>query len=207
MLKPLLYVALGDSLTVGVGSFFSSGFVKRYAYMTERTLRRKVFVRKIAKNGATTEDLLRILDNRFVQRAIRFADIITITIGGNDLIDADDFYSKHRDARIFSSSLFKAQHNIASIIEKIAYIKSYHLNHTAIRIANLYNPKLENPMANYWINHYNLFLEQLQNGNILIANLYNAFYARDKELLIFDDKHPNAKGYQVMANVFYGLGF
>lgn len=205
--KPILYVALGDSLTVGIGSFFSSGFVKRYAKMTERFFRRKVLIRKIAKNGATTGDLLRALDNRLVQRAIRRADIITITIGGNDLIDADKIYSKLGEMRIFTDSLLIAKQNVASIIEKIAYIKSDNFNNSIIRIANLYNPKLENPMANYWIDNYNMFLYQLQNSNVLVANLYSVFFDRDEELLIFDDKHPNGKGYQVMAEAFYHLGY
>jgi hypothetical protein len=39
--KLLIYIALGDSLTVGIGAIFKPGFVKRFALMVEKALNKK----------------------------------------------------------------------------------------------------------------------------------------------------------------------
>ncbi|RYM06205.1 hypothetical protein EWH99_03745 [Sporolactobacillus sp. THM7-7] len=84
MRKHPFYVALGDSLTVGVGStLFLPDFVAHYRKTLETVLRQPVGLRVLAKNGATTEDILYALQHPEVEKTIREADVITITAGGN----------------------------------------------------------------------------------------------------------------------------
>lgn len=54
MINRIVYTALGDSLTVGTGAFFSHGFVQRYAYLTEKALSSPIQVDVIAKNGMSS---------------------------------------------------------------------------------------------------------------------------------------------------------
>ncbi|HET7616218.1 MAG TPA: hypothetical protein VFK27_04590, partial [Bacillales bacterium] len=76
---PLIYTAFGDSLTVGTGAFFSPGFEKRYADLTERTLRRPVRINVIARNGATSGEVLQQVRSEKGIAGICDASIITIT--------------------------------------------------------------------------------------------------------------------------------
>ncbi len=205
--SPLLYVALGDSLTNGVGSFFAPGFVKLYAQMTEHTLDRKVIYRRFAKNGATTRDILNKLNNREIQKAIYAADIITITAGGNDLIDAGDIYFRTGNIQVFIDSLNHAETNMSLILNNIIRLNSKNKKVTLIRIINLYNPYPYLYEADEWIRSYNNYLYQFSSDNIRIANIYTVFYGHLKEYLTIDHVHPSAKGYQVIAHRLYALEY
>ena len=77
------YVALGDSITTGYGlAENETGFAKQVADSNGYTLT------NLAQDGATSSMLLTSLSDSEVSSAIASADLITVTIGGNDLMDA-----------------------------------------------------------------------------------------------------------------------
>ena len=77
------YVALGDSITTGYGlAENETGFAKQVAGSNGYTLT------NLAQDGATSSMLLTSLSDSEVSSAIASADLITVTIGGNDLMDA-----------------------------------------------------------------------------------------------------------------------
>ena len=77
------YVALGDSITTGYGlAEKEAGFARQVADSNGYTLT------NLAKDGATSSMLLTSLSDSEVSSAIASADLITITIGGNDLMNA-----------------------------------------------------------------------------------------------------------------------
>ncbi|GGK36423.1 hypothetical protein GCM10010965_31690 [Caldalkalibacillus thermarum] len=84
----LLYVAVGDSLTAGIGTLLKPGFVQLYKQKAERALKRKIQVQVFAKNGASSEDILHMLSRPHLQQAVRKAHLITLSAGGNDLRQA-----------------------------------------------------------------------------------------------------------------------
>ena len=76
------YVALGDSITTGYGLDEAQSFAEQIAEQEGYTLT------NLAKDGATSSMLLTSLSDSEVSSAIASADLITITIGGNDLMNA-----------------------------------------------------------------------------------------------------------------------
>ena len=77
------YVALGDSITYGVGlsgdeQAFPEIIAEKYEYELEN----------LAVSGATSGDLLAVVENPDNADILANADVITITIGGNDLMGA-----------------------------------------------------------------------------------------------------------------------
>ena len=77
------YVALGDSITTGYGlEENETGFARQVADSNGYTLT------NLAQNGATSSMLFASLSGSEVSSAIASADLITITIGGNDLMNA-----------------------------------------------------------------------------------------------------------------------
>lgn len=77
------YVALGDSITTGYGlggeQSFAEIVAKENGYALNDTL---------AADGATSEELLDVVTDPANTETLKNADLITITIGGNDLMGA-----------------------------------------------------------------------------------------------------------------------
>ncbi len=78
------YVALGDSAAQGVGSHDpSEGYVGRIATRLEGRLGRGVHIANLSVSGAHIADVVR---DQLPQLAQRHADLVTVAVGGNDVI-------------------------------------------------------------------------------------------------------------------------
>jgi lysophospholipase L1-like esterase len=199
--QAIQYLALGDSLTVGFGTFISPDFVKLYHRMTQQTLQRPVSINKVARIGATTLDMLKSIEvNNSLHRSIDQADIITITIGGNDLIRAAKEYVKTGDQSLFQEALENCKRNVREILSEIHKIKLRKTNRYIIRLVNLYNPYPHIKEADVWVRAFNMHLQSFEGWSVRVADVYSVFLGRERELLFWDGKHPNAEGYKVIAN-------
>lgn len=78
-------LALGDSLTRGVGDEAGEGYVGKVKRALEKDTGKPVFVWNYAVNGARTQQLLAYLEAQSSADYVRQANIILLTIGGNDL--------------------------------------------------------------------------------------------------------------------------
>lgn len=206
------YVALGDSLTVGVGrSLFAPGFPQMYTTMAEKDLDKKIRLSIFARSGATTNEILKSLNSPRVQCELGQAEIISITAGGNDLIDATQEFSKNNDEEVFFEALIKCKENISTILHKINEFKSVSGEKGTlyfIRLFNLYNPLPEVEIAEYWIAKFNKHLESFSKEKYLkVLDINRAFDHREKKLISKDKVHPNDKGYEVMADLMRKSGY
>jgi lysophospholipase L1-like esterase len=91
--KVLNYVALGDS--IATGTYYTSTTNKRlnlsYVYYFTEFLKTKfnqVNISNYSVDGHKTSDLLQRLNNTQVIESVKTADLITITIGANNLLEA-----------------------------------------------------------------------------------------------------------------------
>ncbi|WP_059170233.1 GDSL-type esterase/lipase family protein [Bacillus sp. FJAT-27445] len=208
--RALQYTALGDSLTVGIGTalFPCSSFVWRYKALSEHALNRQIDVNIFAKTGATSREILQFFSWPKVAVNVASADIITITVGGNDLIDAAEVFLATFDTQVLKKALDESTANIGKILEEIHTLKSGVDNSYIIRLVNLYNPFPKIPEADRWIQDFNAHLETIsKKPHIGVVDVYHAFSGRQNELLSLDRAHPNPNGYRVMAEVAYQLGY
>ncbi|MBT2293525.1 lysophospholipase [Paenibacillus albidus] len=81
----LRIVALGDSLAKGTGDNTGNGFVKRAVTMLSSEGRTVELMGNMGINGQTTAVLQNRLNEEGVQYALRQANVILLSIGGNDL--------------------------------------------------------------------------------------------------------------------------
>lgn len=204
-----LYLALGDSLTVGVGSgLFAPGFVGCYHQLSEAALKRPICQRVYAKVGATTKEVLQSLEIPEIAAAVHEADIVTITAGANDLIDAAEEFLVNKKATVLESALKISTTNLSKILDKIHAIHAPKDNTYIIRLLNLYNPLPNIPQIDPWIQQFNSHLSHFSSlPHIKIADIYHPFAGHQQALLSADHIHPNSRGYDVMANAVYQLGF
>ncbi len=201
------YTAIGDSLTVGIGSFISPGFVGRYKKAIEHHWQRPVATHVHAKKGLTTGEILCMLDAPMVQQSIYDADLITITAGGNDLIDAAQIYLRTSDTQQLFTALHTAIYQLQMIIDKIRWLQNPH-KYVSIKLINLYNPFPSIKHVDMWIRHFNGDMASLASSTgIKIADVYPLFAGHQQQLLSFDHIHPNAKGYAVITDALVYTGF
>jgi lysophospholipase L1-like esterase len=203
------YIALGDSLTVGIGaSFLSPGFVQRYQILAMSELQEPVNVQTYAHPGYQSHDILLELNNDFLMEQIKNADIITITAGGNDLIQAARKFEEDQNEEDFSIALKRCMDNYQRIIKTINVLKNDSANPYIIRLIDLYNPFPENPLAEKWIKKFNLQLKNfVKVPYISVVQIDRVFKGHETEYLSIDGLHPSDRGYEKIAEALHHLGY
>ncbi|WP_215141362.1 GDSL-type esterase/lipase family protein [Exiguobacterium qingdaonense] len=188
------YVALGDSLTRGVGSTSGAGYVQPVSDSLEESIR----TQNLAVSGARTEDLLVQLEQPEVRRTIENARYITLTIGGNDLFNRGENVDNFESVDI-QQVITDAKTNLETIFSEI---RSLNDSATIVYIG-LYNPfqNDENGQAfNQLILDWNASAKQLANAqaiDVIDPFAYISDLSRD---LASDQFHPSDRTYEKFAN-------
>ncbi|MDQ0257025.1 lysophospholipase L1-like esterase [Evansella vedderi] len=200
MQSNIIYTAIGDSLTVGVGAYLSTGFVKRYEKLIYQKLQAPVITRVFAKPRIHSSQLLQMFSNPELQRSIQQSNIITISIGGNDLLKANRKYKKSKDPKIFEEAENIFYHNVRQMLFEIQYLKEYDYSRPyIIQLIGLYNPFPKISYSDYWVNRFNHVLYSFTGNNIYFTDIHYLFKHYNKRVLPIGI-HPNGNGYQIVAN-------
>lgn len=196
------YVALGDSITVGVGSFLNHGYAVLYRRCLENDLKRKVTLQNLGKNGWTSQDLLDdLVNNQTHVDAIKKSQVISLSIGGNDLLQG----VKHKEP--LKSVYRRFETNFLKIDKIIKKIKKNAKEPYIIRYIEIYNPKPNDPLAIKWIPRFNQIIHRAKDGNTRIAYTHRVFEKQGKKLLFIDREHPNNQGHQAIAHSLQAIGY
>lgn len=207
MKRELEYLALGDSLTAGNGAPPESSFVQQYIRLTEDSLGLAVKAEQAGKSGATAEQILQcICENAQVKAAAERSTIITLTAGGNDLIQAAKMFYFDNDRRHLMSALKKFQRNLTNILKTIHRLKEGNGTY-AVKTVGLYNPLPEFEEAVFWVHKFNDHICSLQSERVQFINIYDDFVGKEDEYLAEDRFHPNVKGYRIIAERVHSAGF
>lgn len=201
------YLALGDSLTVGIGATRKGGFVREYTSLTEATMLRRIMTKNISKKRLTSAELVRLLNYPHLKSAIFEANIITISIGGNDLIQANRQFLTNHNQNSFHFALHSLSVNLQFILQSIAEIKKNNSQSYMIRVIGLYNPYPELPYSHYWVNAFNKKMSEITSKYGKFVYLHSIFARLGDSVLSFDILHPNFYGYQVIAAELYRTGY
>ncbi|KAA9002370.1 lysophospholipase [Paenibacillus spiritus] len=202
------YTALGDSLTTGFGALPGNGFVPLYRRMTEARLRSFVAHTNLGINGLTTTELLWYIQrNAMFRQAIREADVITVSIGGNDLIRAARSARGNGAAALPLGAVHEATRHYGEIMQAIGSIKAQDGRPYLLRTVGLYNPYPRWAEAAEWVRHFNRHAGRYSSRTSGFADIYGAFAGSERELLSLDGLHPNGRGYRVIAERLNALGY
>ena len=188
----LTYVALGDSLTAGVGV---DTYEQSYPHLLAEYFAGndyQVTIKSRAIPGAKTKDLL----NGLIPAAIRDnPDIITLLIGVNDVhsqISLKDFRTNYE--------------NILERLTKETKAKIYIINIPYIGANNLVLPPY-NYLFDRRTKQYNKVIEELATKyNIKYIDLYTQtedLFKENGSHYAADFFHPSAQGYKIWADLIY----
>lgn len=196
----LQIVSLGDSLTRGVGDKEGIGYIGRMKEDLQKDYKQKVALTNLAVSGAKMPDLLKQIESNGAQYSIKQADVIVLTIGGNDLFPGWESLGKI-DLETYRPDTETFQNEAKKIIEEIRKLNT----DSPIFWLGLYNPFEDvedlKGSSNIVVD-WNASLEKLaiNNKNVYITPTFDLFQNRGKDLLYSDHFHPNEVGYTYMAD-------
>ncbi|WP_129111147.1 SGNH/GDSL hydrolase family protein [Bacillus toyonensis] len=195
----LQVVSLGDSLTRGVGDKEGIGYIGRMKEDLQKDYKQKVALTNLAVSGAKMPDLLKQIESSGAQYSIKQADVIVLTIGGNDLFPGWESLGKI-DLETYRPDTETFQSEAKKIIEEIRKLNT----DSPIFWLGLYNPFEDvedlKGSSNIVVD-WNASLEKLalNDKNVYITPTFDLFQNRGKDLLYSDHFHPNEVGYTYMA--------
>lgn len=204
--KNLTYVAIGDSLTLGIGTVRKTNFVSMYTKSIEEDFKCRVKVHVFARNGAKTNRILNYFKQKKVRQAIKDADVITITAGGNDLKKIVKKYMRTKDESIIREAILLSMKNISKMISEIQTLKVGKSKYM-IRVVSLYNPYSHFTFSHKWVRMFNNKLKTYESDHLKVAEIYEGFDQGGSSVLSFDKLHPNKEGYLIISEALLKCGF
>ncbi|WP_110112252.1 SGNH/GDSL hydrolase family protein [Bacillus sp. CGMCC 1.16541] len=196
-------VAIGDSLTEGVGDGTKKGgYVPHVAeFMSEQRAVDHVSVNNLGKRGNRTDQLLARLNESEVAAKVERADIIFVTIGGNDMMKVvrDFFYNISLET--FKQEKSKYENRLHQVFQRMRQLNG----DAQIYLVGFYNPFFHSLSTvdeiNTVVKEWNETSENVasQYENVTYVKVDDIFALTEENLLAKDEFHPNQKGYKLMA--------
>ncbi|MGT2926195.1 SGNH/GDSL hydrolase family protein [Streptococcus cuniculipharyngis] len=206
------YVAIGDSLTEGVGdSSQQGGFVGLLKEDLARTYQYKVKASNYGLAGNTSQQILtRMEKNQDLQNQLQIADLVTLTVGGNDLIQV----IRKNFAQLTVASFAEPMQNYQKNLRQMITLARQQQDKLPIYIIGIYNP--------FYLNFQELtemqeVVDQWNQATEAVSQDYQGVYFVPVNDLLYkgtgeqttptndvlfaeDNFHPNTLGYQIIAN-------
>ena len=169
------YVALGDSITTGYGLDEAQSFAEQIAEQEGYTLNDS-----LASDGATSTDLLEVVRSEANADTLKNADLITITIGGNDLMDALYAYLAEEYNTQNSTDITAEDVKESLAGEEGAAVNQITMLKFAIsNISNFQSSSIANSSYNALGYNFVEIIETIreinQNAQLIVVNQYNPY--------------------------------
>ncbi len=196
-------VSIGDSLTEGIGDITGSGGYVPYLEKQLESLREvdeASFV-NYGKKGNRTDQLLKRLETESIQTAVRKADFVIVTIGGNDVVKVikenwsdltiENFQAEEKN---YTERIHQVMTSIRSINEDAGIV-----------LVGLYNPFgrvfIDTDDDEEIVRAWNKRAEEVVSSfdRAVFVNIESTFGEGSDNLFYEDQFHPNNLGYEQMA--------
>lgn len=205
--RDIKIVSIGDSLTEGVGGSANKGGY--LPYLKEKLEKEKGIqsaeLLNFGVRGNRSSQLLDRLGKKEIAEAVSLADLLIITIGGNDMMKVVSENFSSLKVEDFEQESEHYRRNLNEIVMKVRELNPS----SAIVLVGLYNPftywlsdiKEINKVISEWnLTSQHVLSQYEQTYYVEIANL---FEENIDGLLYKDQFHPNDKGYQLLADVLF----
>ncbi|MFT8321251.1 MAG: SGNH/GDSL hydrolase family protein [Bacillus sp. (in: firmicutes)] len=200
-------VSAGDSLTQGVGdSTGKGGYIPYLKGLLENDRGiGEVTFENFGVKGNKTDQLLTKIQTDEVHQSITSADMVILTIGGNDIMKVVREHLSDLQLEDFSEQMKQYESNLYQVLKTIREYNSEAL----IVLVGVYNPFTK------WFSNIDEMNQVVTEWNATGENILTLFdqtyfvriddiFLTGKENLFYKDYfHPNDKGYQLIADNIY----
>lgn len=217
--KKIHLVAVGDSLTFGLGDTKSGGYVTDLSQQIKSHYRVKVITSNFGISGNTTSQILtRLKTQKKLRQKLAQADLITLTAGANDLVHLVRAYQTRLTSKNISVGAKTYQLHISQMLTEIRNINP----RAPIYLLGIYNPfyvyfpkltlvqstmkswnKISQSVLTHYPNGHFINIDQVMTypkGSVL-AGSHKAAY--NPYLYKVDHFHPNHIGYQAITQALW----
>ncbi|TRZ37828.1 GDSL family lipase [Niallia circulans] len=205
--EELNVVAAGDSLTQGVGDSTGTGGYVPYLqklFQQEQGIG-TVTISNYGVKGNRTDQLLKKIKSAEVKQSISDADMVILTIGGNDIMKVVRDHISNLQLDDFTPQMKTFETNLYNVLREIRKDNQQ----AAIVLVGVYNPFTK------WfadVDEMNDIVAEWNRTGENILTLYDNTYFvpieqifsdTTENLLYTDYFHPNDKGYKLIADEIY----
>jgi lysophospholipase L1-like esterase len=199
--KHIKIVSIGDSLTKGVGSELNGYIDFLQNDMEQLKGVKKAEFHNFGVKGNRTDQLLKRLQSPYIRQHIEEADMVIITIGGNDIMQVIKDNLLGLKLAKFASAEEGYRERLKQIL---ATIREYN-DTAAIILVGIYNPFIK------WfsdIHEMDLIVSNWNKASaetaaefdgIVFVPVDDIFKNKEESLLYTDYFHPNSRGYELIA--------
>ncbi|MBM4762686.1 GDSL-type esterase/lipase family protein [Bacillus sp. B15-48] len=199
--EDIYHLALGDSIIHGFGVGEKENFVYNFSNQLGEEINKTVHYNNKGKNGMTSTDLHKLIHDGVYDQEIANSDIITINIGGNDVLKTarkKDYYEAVKSFNTLQSTFTK---NLTSTINKIKKINP----NVTIVLLELYNPlPAEHQLARVaesLLSKWNIKIYEIakETPSSLVVQTTKVINSKNQQNLSQDGVHPNPAGYAAIT--------
>jgi lysophospholipase L1-like esterase len=194
-------VAIGDSLTQGVGDETESGGYVGILNNTFEDQHMNIKIENYGKRGNRSDQLLKRLDKEEISSSVKEADIVLITIGANDIMNVVKNNFTNLTMEPFQAEKMEYMDRLRTIFAKVLELNPD---------AQIYLIGFYNPFERYFsdIEQLGIIMENWNDAGQSVTEEFDQAYFiptadlfKDSqlELLAEDFFHPNTSGYKLMA--------
>ncbi|MBO9605486.1 MAG: SGNH/GDSL hydrolase family protein [Paenibacillaceae bacterium] len=203
----MIYTAVGDSITFGESASSRKRAYPGLALAALRVEERKTSGIVLARPGWSSTDLLHALHGR-ESSAVRQADVVTVWIGGVDLIRAALLPLQTGQPAAAGPAMARFKRRLRAILVRIRRI-----SRARIVCCTQYNPFPHTPLAGEWIRLMNRAIQEVASAcGARVAPVHKWFAGKEAALIagyrhgtVADAYrgslpiHPNDRGHRAIA--------
>jgi lysophospholipase L1-like esterase len=201
--KEIRIISAGDSLTEGVGDSTNTGGYLPYlrTLLEEEKGIKEVDFYNFGVKGNRTPQLLKRLQTEEMKETIATADLVILTIGGNDIMKVVRDNISNLQLSVFNKEREVYINNLIEIMDSIIRVNP----EAYIVLVGVYNP------FSQWFSDIQELDKIVSDWNEasqrVVSNYSNAYFVGIEDLFInppesllhTDNFHPNDKGYELIA--------
>ncbi len=193
------YIAIGDGLSKGINynNYQTIGYSDYVADYLKKNNKLNNYSKDFTNENNRITDIINEINNNTsinnitIQETIKKADILTISIGMNEII------YKYND-KINAGYMYDYIDDLIKDLE-ILLNKITKLNKNKIFLLSLYNPKENKELDKYIKYTNNKIINLLNNYNITYIDTYKIFNNNKHLIYTKNNYYPNQDGYKLIA--------